>query len=97
MALLWIVSDCRRPSRRDRWYREPDRRRLDRPARGGGGLATRGRASSPLTIGPHRLVAAHFPPASFQTPPSRRSTLVKRTVTCIARPVRASAKSSVRV
>ena len=43
------------------------------------------------------FAALHFAAASFHVPSRRRSTLVRRTDTCIGRPVWASAKSSVRV
>ena len=52
---------------------------------------------NPAPVASLPSAALHFAAASFHVPSCRRRTLVRRTDTCIGRPVWASAKSSVRV
>ena len=52
---------------------------------------------NPAPVASLPSAALHFAAASFHVPSCRRRTLVRRTDTCIGRPVRVSAKSSVRV
>ncbi len=73
-------------------------RRVDAPA-GPASRARRdsGRCARSPSDEARGFAALHFAAASFHVPSRRRRTLVRRTDTCIGRPVRASAKSSVRV